>query len=469
MIVHAKTIQQGCFRRMVKEVTVALENQKELQHNEQTQNQSDDQTIQLIEDTVTESRSVYQKRMRDEEKQVKRKKRRTIMAVLSVFVILTGVLCGAVIASTMNTPHDAVVIASANAQYVKYTVAEKVDHLVAQLPWGQEEDDKNASNSVEQQDTSNTEHTTDIESDSIENKETTEIVENTENNDTAEADATEIETAEKTENTEVTENIEKTENTEIKETEEVVENTANAEALEPNQTENAAQSEQSTAENEGALAPSDNPYGIDPNKPMVALTFDDGPSQYTWPIVATLSQYNARGTFFLVGNRVATHQAAIDYTLANNQEIGSHSFNHANLAKCSEEELLSQIQRVDNVLHKQHDYVPTLFRVPYGERNDAVLKILREQGKPVIGWSVDPRDWEVQDKDTIVKHVLSHVKDGDIILMHDIYKPTADAVAELVPALQEQGYQLVTVSELLKYKGIDMVPGTYYYASWKWV
>ena len=98
-----------------------------------------------------------------------------------------------------------------------------------------------------------------------------------------------------------------------------------------------------------------------------------------------------------------------------------------------------------------------------------MLGILRQQGKPVIGWSVDPRDWESQDKDAIVSHVLSHVKDGDIILMNDLYQSTADAVAELVPALQAKGYQIVTVSELLQYKGIEATPGTYYYASWKWV
>ena len=202
---------------------------------------------------------------------------------------------------------------------------------------------------------------------------------------------------------------------------------------------------------------------------MVALTFDDGPSQYTWPIVTALQEHNARATFFLVGNRVATHQAAIEFTQANHNEIASHSFSHADLGKSTEEEILSQIQKTDKALQEQHQYTPTLFRVPYGERNATVLEILRQQGKPVIGWSVDPRDWESQDKDAIVSHVLSHVKDGDIVLMHDLYKPTADAVAELVPALQAKGYQLVTVSELLQYKGIEATPGTYYYASWKWV
>ena len=225
----------------------------------------------------------------------------------------------------------------------------------------------------------------------------------------------------------------------------------------------------STTESAVSLVTPDNPFGIDPNKPMVALTFDDGPSQYTWPIITALYEHNARATFFLVGERIASHQAAIEFTQANHNEIASHSFTHLNLAEATEEEVLQEIRRVDNVLQQQHNYTPTLFRVPYGDRSNQTLQLLRQEGKPVIGWSVDPRDWESQDKDAIVSHVLSHVKDGDIILMHDLYKSTAEAVEELVPALQAKGYQLVTVSELFQYKGIDLVPGTYYYASWKWV
>lgn len=75
---------------------------------------------------------------------------------------------------------------------------------------------------------------------------------------------------------------------------------------------------------------------------------------------------------------------------------------------------------------------------------------------------MDPRDWDVKDKNKVVNHVLANVKDGDIILMHDIYEPTAEAVAELVPALQEQGYQLVTVSELFQLRGVTPLPGVYY-------
>ena len=206
----------------------------------------------------------------------------------------------------------------------------------------------------------------------------------------------------------------------------------------------------------------DNPYGIDPAKPMVALTFDDGPSKYTWNIVSTLQSHGARGTFFVLGSRVATHQAAIDYMLANHNEIASHSFSHADLVKLSDAEIVNQIRPVDAVLLEQHQYVPSLYRVPYGSRDERVLEILKEEGKPAIGWSVDPYDWKVKDKATIVNWVLNRVQDGDIILMHDIYEPTAQAVAELVPALQARGYQIVTVSEMFQFRGVELQPGEYY-------
>ena len=372
---------------------------------------TENQTENRIESTPSsaqqaESRSQYQKRKREAEKQEKRRGRKKAFALAMVLVILAGVMCGTVIAGTINTPHDTVKIASANVEYVKDTVQGAVKGTLSEF------------------------------------SELLSKLQHSDGIDTPAADEPE-------KKPDVSNDINPGENND---------NPAGGED-EP----------QITTESAVSLVTPDNPYGIDPSKPMVALTFDDGPSKYTWSAVSALVQHDARATFFLVGNRVATHKAAIDFLLENDQEVASHSFSHANLVNCTDEELLEQIQKTDTALQKQHNYSPTLIRVPYGERDDRVLEALRQQGKPVIGWSVDTRDWEVQDKDAIVKHVLSHVKDGDIILMHDLYKSTADAVAEVVPELQKRGYQLVTVSELFHYKGIELTPGTYYYASWKWV
>ena len=386
----------------------------------QTEEKTEYEAKTLVEEPMepTESRSAYQKRKRAEEKQAKRKIRKRVVFAITLLVMLAGIACGTAIAKHANSPYDAVQIASANAQYMKYTVTDKLSHWVATLPL-----DKLPWNADGSQGDKDTETNTEINTET--NQETNQETEKTEDETIDFVPEPEIEPTTPEEETELTET---------------------------------------------PAIPTDpsNPFGIDPKKPMVALTFDDGPSKYTWDIVTTLYEHNARATFFLVGERIASHQAAIEFTLANHNEIASHSFNHFNLAEISEEEILQEIQKVDTILLKQHNYKPSLFRVPYGDRSDQTLQILRQEGKPVIGWSVDPRDWESQDKDAIVDHVLRRVKDGDIILMHDLYKPTADAVAELVPALQERGYQLVTVSELFQYKGIQLVPGTYYYATWKW-
>ena len=219
--------------------------------------------------------------------------------------------------------------------------------------------------------------------------------------------------------------------------------------------------EEEPVEEENPMA--SNPHGIDPQKPMIALTFDDGPSKHTWAIVDTLQQYNARATFFELGRLVDSHYDAIEYVLANDNEIGSHSVDHQNLTKLEVADIYNQIRPMDAKMQEQHSYTPALYRVPYGAKNDQVQNVLREEGKPIISWSVDPYDWKVKDKDKIKNHILNSVQDGDIVLMHDIYEPTAAAVAELVPALQERGYQLVTVSELFYFRGETPEPGMEYH------
>ncbi len=383
------------------QISKQLSNQAEQEAHKSQSNGEEHQ-----EACAAESRSDYQKWKRKEEKKRRQKGRSLWLLCACVFVIAAGVLCGAAIATTINTPRDTVEIASANAQYVKDTVTDAVSSLVERLPWNEDES------------TNNDDINNDVKKDA---------------EDSVKLDQPDDLSVPSSED-----------------------NLNDNSAAEPNEEQNSEVSDVPVITEPVTTGE------IDPTKPMIALTFDDGPSQYTWSIVSTLSQYNAKGTFFLVGNRIATHKSAIDFTIANGNQIASHGFSHLNLVKLTDEETLEQIQKVDSLLLQQHNYTATLFRVPYGERDNRVLNILKEQGKPVIGWSVDPRDWEVQDKDEIVKHVLRKAKDGDIILMHDLYKPTADAVAELVPALQAKGYQLVTVSELFQYKGISLEPGKYY-------
>ena len=199
--------------------------------------------------------------------------------------------------------------------------------------------------------------------------------------------------------------------------------------------------------------------GIDVNKPMIALTFDDGPSQYTWPILAALDSVGGRATFFVVGNRVASHNAALQQILAVGCEIGNHSYSHPDLTKLDAENMKAQIQTTDNALEKAVQIKTNFLRPPYGAVNDQLFELAE---KPLILWSVDPKDWQNRDKDYLVEYMMLNAHDGDIILLHDIHETTALAAQEFIPKLAEKGYQLVTVSELLAAKGVEAVPGKIY-------
>ena len=198
---------------------------------------------------------------------------------------------------------------------------------------------------------------------------------------------------------------------------------------------------------------------IDPDKKMVALTFDDGPGPYTQAIVDCLKKNNARATFFVIGNRVDTYDEELASAFKNGNEIANHSYTHPNLTKLSSSEVKSELTKTDNKVKNIIGVKPTLLRTPGGNTNDTVREVCN---KPIIYWSIDTLDWKTRNKSKTVNSVMNNVRDGDIILMHDIYSPTKDAALEIIPKLKAKGYQLVTVSELAKYRGYKLTNGTTY-------
>ncbi len=202
---------------------------------------------------------------------------------------------------------------------------------------------------------------------------------------------------------------------------------------------------------------------VDITKKMVALTFDDGPhNTYTNEILDTLEKYNAVATFFEVGNLVGQGADAIKRAEKLGCEIASHTWSHGNLQTLSLDGIQKQISRADEALEAVTGKKPKLLRPPYG----AVGKtLLGSTDKLLIGWSVDTNDWKYRDKDKILSVIKNEESlDGDVVLMHSLYESTADAVKEMVPWLIENGYQLVTVSELVKYKYEDALEAGKYYA-----
>lgn len=184
---------------------------------------------------------------------------------------------------------------------------------------------------------------------------------------------------------------------------------------------------------------------IDPNSKVLALTFDDGPSKYTKQIVDLLKEYDYNATFFILGNKVEIYKDTLKYLLDNGNEIGNHSYNHKWLTHITNNELETQINETQKIIKDTLNYTPTIFRPTYGSVN----KYMKENIKlDIILWNIDTLDWKYKNSNKIANNTLNKVKDTNIILMHDTYEYTYNALKIILPKLKKQGYQLVTITEL---------------------
>lgn len=205
---------------------------------------------------------------------------------------------------------------------------------------------------------------------------------------------------------------------------------------------------------EGVIRDRINFRAIDPSKPMVALTYDDGPNSKTSNrILDCLEKNGVIATFFELGRNVKTFPDVIKREAELGMEIGSHSWSHPELTKLTKKALKQEITKTNDAIKEACGQYPTLLRPPYGSTNETVEKTAN---LPVILWSVDTLDWKSRKAKSVVKVIKNVEKedglDGRVILMHSIYDSTAEATEEIVPWLQKKGYQLVTVSELLQYR-----------------
>ena len=204
---------------------------------------------------------------------------------------------------------------------------------------------------------------------------------------------------------------------------------------------------------------------VDPEKPMIALTFDDGPGPGTRRILRALEAVDGRATFCMVGDRVADYAQTARMVAAQGSEIATHSLTHPNLAKLSAGEVRAELEKSIAAIEETTGVRPSVLRPPYGSTSPAVQQICRELGVVIANWNVDTEDWRVRDAETILNHVLDNARDGAIVLCHDLYPETAAAMERAVEALAEQGYQLVSVSELLEARAGGGSAGKIYYAA----
>lgn len=193
----------------------------------------------------------------------------------------------------------------------------------------------------------------------------------------------------------------------------------------------------------------------------VALTFDDGPSRANdGKILNALQKYGAHATFFVLGDRARVDGDILQMYLAAGCEIGSHSWNHPKLSKMKWKKVERQLTKTNDMVSKlANGYQISFLRPPYGLISNTMRKKLK---MPMILWSLDTEDWKSRNAKKIFRKVKNNVQDGDIILMHDIYGTTAEAVEKVVPWLQDQGYDILTVSALMARKGKILENGKAY-------
>ena len=205
-------------------------------------------------------------------------------------------------------------------------------------------------------------------------------------------------------------------------------------------------------------------YDQGPNqrRPMVALTFDDGPSRHTERILDLLEEYGGRATFFVVGSRVRSHNNTVARAADMGNEIANHSFSHANLTLLSEYAIKREIQLASGAIEAVVGFSPTIMRPPFGAVNNRVERVAGDMGYSIIIWNLDTLDWKYRNPTRIYNVIMSKVQDGSVILLHDLHETTADAMEQVIPRLVSEGYHLVTVSELLEYFNGELEPGIVY-------
>ena len=198
---------------------------------------------------------------------------------------------------------------------------------------------------------------------------------------------------------------------------------------------------------------------VEKNNPMIALTFDDGPNHNTSRVLYILEKYNIKATFFILGTNIEGNEKIIKRMNDLGMEIGNHMFSHKLLTKQTDNTIKKEVDKVDNLIFNIINKYPTLIRPSYGTVNNRIKNLMN---RPIIIWNIDTLDWKYHNSKQIANRVFKDVSDGDIILMHDIYRATANSLEIIIPKLLKDGYQFVTVSELLYYKEIDKVAGSVY-------
>ena len=194
-------------------------------------------------------------------------------------------------------------------------------------------------------------------------------------------------------------------------------------------------------------------FSIDPSKPMVALTFDDGPGPYLPELLEVLRENNVHATFFVVGRYIANHPDYLQLMLDAGCEIGAHSWAHARYTDMDCNEVQWDLERTcKKIASVTNGYQAVWMRPPYGSKDGQTTRGVRYAGMMGVMWTLDTRDWENRNAEKTCQNILKQVEDGAVILCHETVPSTVEAMRLVLPQLIEQGYQVLSVSELFSFQ-----------------
>lgn len=187
------------------------------------------------------------------------------------------------------------------------------------------------------------------------------------------------------------------------------------------------------------------------SQPIIALTFDDGPySGVTMEILDVLEEYGAKATFFVLGSRVKGHEDALKRMEELGCEVGNHTWSHADLTTLSAEQCVEEIQKTNAEFTRVLGHPAAVVRPPFGFYNNTVRQVVPY---PLVLWTIDTGDWQKQDSARLAQKVIEQAKENSVILMHDQQTSTAEAMRIIIPALIDEGFRFVTVSEMIAAEG----------------
>ena len=191
-------------------------------------------------------------------------------------------------------------------------------------------------------------------------------------------------------------------------------------------------------------------YNVDTEEKVLSISFDAAwGSAQTERILDILDEYDVRTTFFLVGFWSEKYPELVQEIVLRGHEVGNHSATHPHMSKLSEAQIKEELKKASDLVEHITGKPTTLFRPPYGEYNDAVVRVSRDEGYECVQWNVDSLDWKNRGVDDMIKQCTKSIHPGDIVLFHNDSKYIVEALPTILKTYTEAGYKIIPVSELL--------------------